>query len=115
RKMIMDMAKGIEFELREIKINLTYRQCEHLLMENFKTPMRFAIQNLDRMRLVLHSFPIMHRFESPELIGRQIAMTYKRDLFKQVYKLLFHIDILGNPASVLPPSNGSLNAGGAGG
>ena len=91
-----------EFEVREIRVNLTYRHGEHVLSDAFSkgSPMIMLMQNLDRMPLVLHRFPITHRFEAPQQIGGQIAMSYKRELLKQVYKILLHIDLLGNPLSL---------------
>ena len=91
-----------EFEVREIRVNLTYRHGEHILSDAFSkgNPMIMLMQNLDRMPLVLHRFPITHRFEAPSQVGGQIAMTYKRELLKQVYKILLHIDLLGNPLSL---------------
>ena len=76
-----------------IRVNLTYHHGEHLLTDLTKgNPI--WMQNIDRMPIVLSPIAYDHVFDTPEQIGRQIVLSYRQSLLKQVYKLLLQIDLL---------------------
>ena len=88
-----------EVRIDELRVNLTYKQGEHLVSDLMKGNPVF-MQSLERMSISLNRVYLADRFEAPSRIGKQIVLSYKRELLLQVYKILFHIDLLGNPLAL---------------
>jgi hypothetical protein len=97
-----------------IRVNVTYHTGHHLLTEvqdGAAATANVLMQNIERMPIVLKDVDLIHHFDMPQRIGQRIVHAYRQSLLRQVYKIILHIDVLGNPLALARGLAGTIAPG----
>jgi hypothetical protein len=97
-----------------IRVNVTYHTGHHLLTEvqdGAAATANVLMQNIERMPIVLKGVELIHHFDMPQRIGQRIVHAYRQSLLRQVYKIILHIDVLGNPLALARGLAGTIAPG----